>query len=71
MSGDSTESDKESSKSEKVHTNVSLFSKFRVALTNNNLLYSYYLLKSTFSVNKTSYIEYQYIVNQIIPEDLQ
>ena len=39
VSGDSTESDRESSKSEKVHTNVSLFSKFRVALTNNNLLF--------------------------------
>ena len=39
INGDSTESDSESSKSEKVHTNVSLFSKFRVALTNNNLLF--------------------------------
>lgn len=39
INGDSTESDRESSKSEKVHTNVSLFSKFRVALTNNNLLF--------------------------------
>ena len=39
INGDSMESDRESSKSEKVHTNVSLFSKFRVALTNNNLLF--------------------------------
>ena len=39
IGGDSTESDRESSKSEKVHTNVSLFSKFRVALENNDLLF--------------------------------
>lgn len=39
IGGESTECDKESLKSEKVHTNVSLFSKFRVSLEKNNLLY--------------------------------
>lgn len=39
VGGESTECDKESLKSEKVHTNVSLFSKFRVSLESNNLLY--------------------------------
>lgn len=39
ISGESMEGDSGSSKSEKVHTNVSLFSKFRIALEKNNLLF--------------------------------
>ena len=39
ISGETMEGDSGNSKSEKVHTNVSLFSKFRIALEKNNLLF--------------------------------